>query len=81
MFGVEVCGCAPREIITALNDDVELPDLFVSAYNGFPQAWDSLSDYQPEGRRLDPKDPAEARELVERHLRAVSHRPHRPEIW
>ena len=34
--------------------------------------------YQPEDRFLDPKDPAQARELVERHLRAVTHRPHRP---
>jgi hypothetical protein len=79
-FGVEVCGCAPSEIITPLTDDPQLVDLFVSAYNGFPQAWDSLDDYQPEGRVLDFKDPAHARELVERHLRAVTHRPHRPEI-
>jgi hypothetical protein len=79
-FGVEVCGCAPLEIITPLQDIPELPDLFVAAYNGFPQAWESLSDYQPEDHRLDHRDPPQARELVVRHLNAVTHNPHRPSI-
>ena len=74
-FGVEVCGCAPREIITPFKHSPELTDLFVSAYNGFPQAWDSLGDYHPKGRFLDRKHPAQARRLVDRHLRAVAHSP------
>ena len=79
-FGVQVCGCAPREIMTPLQGRPELVDLFIAAYNGFPQAWDSLDEYQPEDRFLDHRDPSQARELVDRHLRHVTHLPHRPEI-
>jgi hypothetical protein len=70
-FGVEVCGCPPTDIITPLPHTPELTDLFVSAYNGFPQAWESLDGYQPKDRFLDREDPEQARQLVDRHLRAV----------
>jgi len=77
-FGVEVCSEPPCEIITPLKDLPELPHLFAAAYNGSPQAWDSLAPFHPEGRFLDRKNPQQARELVERHLQAVTHKPHRP---
>lgn len=75
-FGAEhVCGAAPTEIVTPFKRSPELIDLFVSAYNGFPQAWASLDAYQPDDHFLDPTDPAQARQLVDRHLRTVTFRP------
>jgi hypothetical protein len=70
-FGVEVCGEPPLEIISLLPHTPELTDLFVSAYNGFPQAWESIYHRDPDARSLDRNDPNQARELVERHLRTV----------
>lgn len=77
-FGVEVCGCPPCEIITPLKNHPGLPDLFVAAYNGFPQAWDSLRWSLSDCDGLDRHVPEEARELVERHLAAVVDGRHRP---
>jgi hypothetical protein len=79
LFGVEACGAAPTEIISQLPFGPELTDLFVSAYHGSGR-WHSLDEYQPADRRLNPANPAEARELVARHLGAVTHQPHRPAI-
>ena len=68
--GWQVCGTPPTEIITRLPHTPELIDLFVSAYNGFPQAWDSLS-YQLGDHGLDWRTPEQARALVDQYLRRV----------
>ena len=70
-FGHEMFGAPPQEIVTPLKGQPELPDMFLSAYQASPTAWDCLLDDPPDGEELDHHDADQARELVARHLREV----------
>jgi hypothetical protein len=72
-FDTQTVGYPPPEIISRLPHTPELVDLFISAFNGFPDAWFSLKAHQQGARHLDPKDPEQARELVDQYLGGVLH--------
>jgi hypothetical protein len=70
-FGHEMFAAPPSEISTSLEEEPELPDLFLAAYQASPTAWESLLDDGPAHDDLDLVSPAAARELVARHLKQV----------
>jgi hypothetical protein len=69
-FGHEMFGAPPQQIVTSLKDEPELSDLFLSAYQASPTAWDCLLEDPPDCGEVDPED-VPATELVSRHLREV----------